>query len=241
MLGGDLAHDIVSDDQASGLPRTTWRASGDERFLVVALRKHESYLEGSPAARRERAERPATAAHRRKGDAQKKATAQQLSLYQIRKRRAPSAAMCTRVLRQRTARHRRRSTLSARSSPRWRRPSSPCGAGLRARARAPHQPRCPRLRGGRPARLSRGSRRATRRCGSRRTRCRSKRGPLADDVEPPRRAGAASFGCAPPPPWAAALRCQRDADGRPLGEAFSANVMKPDEVPGAYGAWLKDQ
>ena len=25
----------------------------------------------------------------------------------------------------------------------------------------------------------------------------------------------------------------RDGDGRPLGEAFAANVVRPDEVPGA--------
>ena len=32
----------------------------------------------------------------------------------------------------------------------------------------------------------------------------------------------------------------RDGDGRPLGEAFAANVVRPDEVPGAFEAWLKD-
>ena len=41
----------------------------------------------------------------------------------------------------------------------------------------------------------------------------------------------------PAPP----LVVQRDADGQPLGAAFKANTVRPDEVPGAYGAWLKDQ
>ena len=34
---------------------------------------------------------------------------------------------------------------------------------------------------------------------------------------------------------------RRAAEGQPLGKAFKANVVKPDEVPGAYEAWLKDQ
>jgi hypothetical protein len=37
------------------------------------------------------------------------------------------------------------------------------------------------------------------------------------------------------------LSVRRDAEGRPLREAFQANVMKPDQVPGAYEAWLRDQ
>ena len=37
------------------------------------------------------------------------------------------------------------------------------------------------------------------------------------------------------------FKVKRDVDGKPMGAAFQANVMKPDEVPGAYEAWLKDQ
>lgn len=34
---------------------------------------------------------------------------------------------------------------------------------------------------------------------------------------------------------------KRDQEGRPLGEAFQANIVSPDEVPGGFEAWLKDQ
>ena len=57
-------------------------------------------------------------------------------------------------------------------------------------------------------------------------------------------AGACGFEPETAPPAhleAPPLSVQRDADGRPLGDAFKANVMSPDEVPGAYAAWLKDQ
>ena len=57
-------------------------------------------------------------------------------------------------------------------------------------------------------------------------------------------AGACGFEPETAPPAhleAPPLSVQRDADGRPLGDAFKANVMRPDEVPGAYEGWLKDQ
>ena len=37
------------------------------------------------------------------------------------------------------------------------------------------------------------------------------------------------------------LCVERDADGLPIGAAFKANFVSPDEVPGAYEAWLKAQ
>ena len=37
------------------------------------------------------------------------------------------------------------------------------------------------------------------------------------------------------------FKVRRALDGQPLGgSAFTANVVKPDEVPGAYEAWMKD-
>ncbi len=57
-------------------------------------------------------------------------------------------------------------------------------------------------------------------------------------------AGACGFEPETAPPahmGAQPLSVRRDAEGRPLREAFQANVMKPDQVPGAYEAWLRDQ
>lgn len=68
--------------------------------------------------------------------------------------------------------------------------------------------------------------------------------PDAEAGAPLPSAGACGFEPETAPPAhleAPPLSVQRDTEGRPLGEAFKANVMSPDEVPGAYGAWLKDQ
>ena len=47
----------------------------------------------------------------------------------------------------------------------------------------------------------------------------------------------------PPPPHMTQdpFTCKRDAEGQPLGSAVKFNTVKPDEVPGAYGKWLADQ
>ena len=67
-------------------------------------------------------------------------------------------------------------------------------------------------------------------------------GAAAADVLPA--AGACGFEpeTAPPPHMGVSepFAVTRDGDGRPLGEAFAANVVRPDEVPGAFEAWLKD-
>ena len=69
-------------------------------------------------------------------------------------------------------------------------------------------------------------------------------GPEEEAAEALPAAGACGFEPETAPPAhleAPPLSVQRDADGRPLGDAFKANVMSPDEVPGAYAAWLQDQ
>ena len=65
----------------------------------------------------------------------------------------------------------------------------------------------------------------------------------ADGAELPA-AGACGFEpeTAPPPHMGAdPFTCKRDANGLPIGKAWEANTVRPDEVPGAYEAWLKDQ
>ena len=67
--------------------------------------------------------------------------------------------------------------------------------------------------------------------------------PPAAHVELPA-AGACGFEpeTAPPPHMGAPVfTVERDAAGAPIGAAFETNVLSPDEVPGAYEAWLKDQ
>ena len=69
--------------------------------------------------------------------------------------------------------------------------------------------------------------------------------PPAKDVELPA-AGACGFEPETAPPAhmggdSIALTVQRDADGHPVASEFKANVVRPDEVPGAYQAWLENQ
>ena len=62
-------------------------------------------------------------------------------------------------------------------------------------------------------------------------------------VELPK-AGACGFEPATPPPahmGAASLSVRRDVEGRPLGGVSKAQVMSPDEVPGAFEAYIKDK
>ena len=40
---------------------------------------------------------------------------------------------------------------------------------------------------------------------------------------------------------AASLSVRRDVEGRPLGGVSKAQVMSPDEVPGAFEAYIKDK
>ena len=57
-------------------------------------------------------------------------------------------------------------------------------------------------------------------------------------------AGACGFEPETAPPAhmsAEPLAVKRDGDGMPLGEAFEPTIVSPDEVPGAYEAWLKNQ
>ena len=68
--------------------------------------------------------------------------------------------------------------------------------------------------------------------------------PDAADLELLPAAGACGFEPETAPPahmGAEPFRVQRDAQGQPIAEAFEAKIVSPDEVPGAYGAWLKDQ
>ena len=57
-------------------------------------------------------------------------------------------------------------------------------------------------------------------------------------------AGECGFEPATPPPahmGAASLSVRRSEEGRPLGAAVKANIMSPDEVPGAFEAYIKDK
>ena len=57
-------------------------------------------------------------------------------------------------------------------------------------------------------------------------------------------AGACGFEPATPPPahmGASSLSVRRSEKGRPLGAAVEANIMSPDEVPGAFEAYIKDK
>ena len=57
-------------------------------------------------------------------------------------------------------------------------------------------------------------------------------------------AGACGFEPATPPPahmGASSLSVRRSEEGRPLGAAVEANIMSPDEVPGAFEAYIKDK
>jgi hypothetical protein len=40
---------------------------------------------------------------------------------------------------------------------------------------------------------------------------------------------------------APSLSVRRNEEGRPLGAAVEANIMSPDEVPGAFEAYIKDK
>jgi len=57
-------------------------------------------------------------------------------------------------------------------------------------------------------------------------------------------AGACGFEPATPPPehmGAPSLSVRRSEEGRPLGASVEANIMSPDEVPGAFEAYIKDK
>ena len=58
-------------------------------------------------------------------------------------------------------------------------------------------------------------------------------------------AGACGFEpeTAPPPHMGdvGRLKVERSSNGLPLGVGFESNVVSPEDVPGAYEAWLKDQ
>ena len=57
-------------------------------------------------------------------------------------------------------------------------------------------------------------------------------------------AGECGFEPATPPPahmGAASLSVRRSEEGRPLGAAVNANIISPDEVPGAFEAYIKDK
>ena len=187
VLVGDLAHDVVKDE-------SDWFVEEDldgfdgERFLVVEMRKHESYLDwGSPLMAE-----GATTSERKillggKGESQKAATAQQLASYQILQK-LPGAV---------------RGDVYARD---------PAGGAaedgemvlyfigkvIAETASAP----------------------AAGACG------------FEPETAPPEHMGGADV----------RFKVRRALDGQPLGgSAFTANVVKPDEVPGAYEAWMKDQ
>ena len=248
VLVGDLAHDIVADD-SEWFVEEELDGFGGDKFLVVSLRKHESYVDwATPLLAAQEGE--ATGRKRillgGTGEAQKQATGQQLASYQILQK-LPSAV---------------RGDVYAREPPGADGAASEtlyfigkviaeqfaAGASLATQellVKGHAKVYQPEVFGG----LSDGDMElwlapGNTEMGVAQNEVALKRWePPPPDVELPQ-AGACGFepeALPPPHMGAGPFTCKRDAEGQPVGGAFKANVLKPDEVPGGYEKWLADQ
>jgi hypothetical protein len=247
ILDGDLAHDVVADESEWYVEDELEGFERDERYLVVSMRKHESFVEWLAPLRTSDAPASRRLLIGGKGEAQKKATAQQLSSYQVLQKlpsavrgdvyaRVPAGAdgaasqtlyFVGKVISEVAPAH---ASLAAQA------------VLVREHARV-YQPTvfgaaddddaielwlAP---GNTEMRVAQNELSLTR------------WSPPAADVELPS-AGACGFEpeTAPPPHMGGGpFIVKRDGEGQPLGAAFQANVMAPDEVPGAYEAWQGNQ
>ena len=247
VLIGDLAHEVAAADSEWLVEDDVDGFDGD-RYLVVALKKLESFVDW-PAPLRDGSSSSATVAKRLliggSGEAQKVATAQQLSAYQalqklpavprgdvyarvpptdgapseelyfvgkvIAEAAAPEASLAAQVVL--VKEHARRYQPSI---------FGECADEEISLWLAP---------GNTEMRVAQNEVDLT------------EWSMPVDDVELPA-AGACGFEpeTAPPPHMGGdPFRCRRDMAGKPISAAFQANVVKPDEVPGAYNKWLEDQ
>ena len=253
IVGGKLAHDVDADSSEWFVEDdlddfVTGSGDDDARYLVMNLRKRESYLDWpSPLQQHE-----ASSAMRRlviggKGDAQKAATAQQLASYQILQKlpssirgdvyaRAPAGAsglpspqlfFTGKVIAEAAepAASLAAQVLLVKEHIRLYQPAVFSGAtddeielwlapGNSELAAAQNEISLTRYV------------------------------EPSVEVELPS-AGACGFEPETAPPAhmgesVGPLVVRRDAEGKPLAEEFKANVVKPDEVPGAFEKWLEE-
>ena len=265
VLVGDLAHDVVKDE-------SDWFVEEDldgfdgERFLVVEMRKHESYLDwGSPLMAD-----GATTSERKillggKGESQKAATAQQLASYQILQK-LPGAVRGDVYARDPAggAAEDGEMVLYFIGKVIAETASAPAALATQEQLIREHaRVYLPEVFGqsgdGVELWLAPGNtemRVAQNEIGLTRWEWPPTITNIANLDKPPTSimdtlaapaAGAGGFEpeTAPPEHMGGAdvrFKVRRALDGQPLGgSAFTANVVKPDEVPGAYEAWMKDQ